>query len=230
MSGENTVAAESTEVRTGAQIEVIAAVAEVNQGVEIATALAPPRTGRLFVVSGPSGVGKDAVLERLFASLPGVDRSISATTRAARETEVDGVDYHFLTTEQFEADIAADCFLEYAQYNGRYYGTPQARVAEQLARGVDVVLKIEVQGAQTVRRLMPQAVLIFILPPSLAVLEQRLRGRKTDDEEKIAARLRIARDEIAAAAQYDYAIVNDRLEAAVDVLRCIVIAERHRKK
>jgi guanylate kinase len=180
------------------------------------------------VLSGPSGVGKDALLDQLFAELPGIVRSVSATTRSPRENERDGVDYHFLTRERFEAEIAADRFLEYAEYNSQYYGTPQECVAAQLAQGVDVVLKIEVQGAQTIRRLMPDAVLIFIQPPSLEVLEQRLRGRKTDDEEKIAARLRIARDEMALASQYDYAVVNDRLDVAVAALRCVVIAERHR--
>ena len=189
-----------------------------------------PAAGRLFVVSGPSGVGKDALLNELFRCLPGIVRSVSATTRAPRNGEQEGLDYHFLTRAQFEQDIAADRFLEYAQYNAQYYGTPLDRMTAQLAAGLDVVLKIEVQGAQNVRRLMPEAVLIFLLPPSLEELERRLRGRNTDSEEKIAERLRIARAELAAASQYDYHVVNDDFATALETLRCIVVAERHRGK
>jgi guanylate kinase len=186
--------------------------------------------GRLLVVSGPSGVGKDALLNELFRCLPDIVRSISATTRAPRNGEMDGMDYHFVTHAQFEQDIDADRFLEYAQYNNQYYGTPQNRVAAQLDAGMDVILKIEVQGAQAVRRLMPDAVLIFIMPPSIAELERRLRGRNTDSEDKIAERLRIARTEITAAAHYDYHVVNDDFATALETLRCIIIAERHRKR
>jgi guanylate kinase len=188
----------------------------------------PPRTGRLFVLSGPSGVGKDALLNELFRCLPGIERSVSATTRPPRDGETDGIDYHFLTRERFEQDIAADRFLEYAQYNNQYYGTPQQRVIARMDAGVDVILKIEVQGAQNVRRLMPGAVLIFLLPPSREELERRLRGRKTEDDAKIAARLSIALDEMALADQYDYQVVNDDFETALETLRCIMIAERHK--
>lgn len=184
--------------------------------------------GRLFVVSGPSGVGKDAVLERLFAETPGVVRSVSATTRAPRPGEVDGRDYHFLSREQFEAGIAGDFFFEYARYGENFYGTPREKVAEQRACGLDVILKIEVQGAQAVRLLAPDAVLVFIAPPSLEELERRLRGRGTDSEARIAERLAIAQSELACIPDYDYLIINNVLTKAVETLRAILVAERHR--
>lgn len=184
--------------------------------------------GRLVVVSGPSGVGKDAVLERLFRRLPGVVRSVSATTRAPRPGEVDGEDYHFLTFERFEAGIAEGYFLEFARYGENYYGTPARGVAEQRARGLDVILKIEVQGALEIRALVPDAIFVFIQPPSMEELERRLRGRGTDSEETIRQRLTIAASEMTFVSHYDYAVINDTLDDAVDVLRAIFLAERHR--
>lgn len=186
------------------------------------------RQGKLFVVSGPSGVGKDVVLEKLFPLLPGVVRSVSATTRAPREGEQDGVDYYFITREQFGKGIAEDYFLEYAQYGDDFYGTPRDKVEEQRARGLDVILKIEVQGALDVRRLVPDAVLVFLQPPSLEELERRLRGRGTDSDEKIRQRLAIAQTELACIPHYDYLVTNDRLDNAVDALRAIILAERCR--
>src|SRR5262249_2648333 len=147
--------------------------------------------GRLFVVSGPSGVGKDAVLERLFERMSGIVRSVSATTRAPRPGERDGVDYHFLTQDQFERGKERRFFLEWARYGDHCYGTPREKADELRARGLDVILKIEVQGAASVRELAPDAILIFIQPPSLTELERRLRGRGTDAEERIQARLEI---------------------------------------
>lgn len=184
--------------------------------------------GRLFVVSGPSGVGKDAVLERLFEHVPGVVRSVSATTRAMRPGETDGVDYYFFSREQFEEGIEGGFFFEYARYGENYYGTPRDRVAEQLAQGLDVILKIEVQGASAVRKLAPQAILVFIQPPSMAELERRLRGRGTDSEERILQRLAIAASELACISQYDYLITNDDLNEAVYSLRAVILAERLR--
>jgi guanylate kinase len=186
------------------------------------------RQGKLFVVSGPSGVGKDTVLDKLFPLLPGVVRSVSATTRAPRPGETDGVDYHFFTREQFERGITEGFFLEYAQYGDNFYGTPRDRVEEQRRQGLDVILKIEVQGAQDIRRLVSDALLIFIQPPSLHALEQRLRGRGTDGEEKIQQRLDIARKELACIPHYDFLITNDKLDTAVDTLRSVIIAERCR--
>lgn len=186
------------------------------------------RMGRLFVVSGPSGVGKDAVLDRLPEQIGGIARSVSATTRLPRTAETDGVDYHFVSVAEFEAGIAKGKFLEYARYGENYYGTPLDRVTEQRCNGLDVILKIEVQGAQDVKRLVPDAVLVFIQPPSFDELERRLRGRATDSEEKIQCRLEIARAEMACIPHYDYLITNDDLDTAVDTLRAVLLAERCR--
>lgn len=187
-----------------------------------------PQQGRLFVVSGPSGVGKDTVLERLFTRVSGAVRSVSATTRAPRPGEVEGRDYYFVSVAEFEADIRAERFLEYARYGAYLYGTPRDRVAEQRERGLDVILKIEVQGALLVKSLAPDAILIFLQPPSLEELERRLRARATDSEARIAERLVIARTELASLFQYDYLVTNDDLETAVETLRAILIAERCR--
>jgi len=180
------------------------------------------------VVSGPSGVGKGTLLTRLFAAEPRAVRSISATTRAPRTGERDGIDYHFLTREQFAAEIEQGWFLEHAVYGNNLYGTPAQRVQEQRACGRDVFLEIEVQGAQIVRRLVPDAVLIYIQPPSLQELERRLRYRGTETEEVIQLRLTTAFTEQEQIPLYDYLITNDDLNAAYDALRSIVIAERHR--
>ncbi len=187
-----------------------------------------PGCGRLFVLSGPSGVGMVSLLARLFADLPRVARSVSATTRAPRPGETDGVDYHFVTRAQFEADIARDYFFEYARYGDNLYGTPRDKVDAQRAGGLDVFLEIEVQGAQIVRRLCPDAILVYVQPPSLEELERRLRQRGTETEAAIAQRLGIAQAELECLEQYDYNIVNDDLDAATDALRAIVVAERHR--
>ncbi len=184
--------------------------------------------GRLFIVSGPSGVGKDALLDRMFARVPGIVRSVSATTRSPRAGEVDGRDYHFFTHARFEADIQQNLFLEYARYGPNLYGTPKELVQEQRACGLDVVLKIEVQGARAVREMAPDAVLIFIYPPSLAELERRLRNRATDSEIRISERLSIAQTEMDCIPHYDYQITNDDIVVATDALCSIVIAERHR--
>ena len=184
--------------------------------------------GRLFVLSGPSGVGKDSVLEALFQRMTGVARSVSATTRAPRTGEIDGKDYHFITRTQFEADIEKGMFLEYAEYAGNLYGTPLRGVQEQRAAGNDIILKIEVQGANAVRKIASDAILIFVEPPSLSVLEGRLRSRATDDEALIQSRLERARTELECVRWYDYRLVNDDLISAADTLRAIIVAERSR--
>lgn len=186
------------------------------------------KRGHLFVVSGPSGVGKDAALERLFTCVPGVVRSVSATTRAPRPGETDGVDYHFFTRLEFEEGIVNGYFYEHARYGDNLYGTPRRKVEEQRALGWDVILKIEVQGAQAVREMAPDAILIFIQPPAMEELERRLRQRGTDSEERIQARLAIAQSELACIPTYDYLVTNDDLATAVDELRAIIIAERLR--
>lgn len=180
------------------------------------------------MLSGPSGVGKGSLLTALLGQVPGVARSISATTRAARPGETDGVDYHFLPRERFLADAADGRFYEYAEYNHNYYGTPYAQVDAMLDKGVDVILEIEVQGAKIVRGLMPDAILIFVQPPSLESLEDRLRKRGTDSEARIAERIQLAAAELSCLPLYDYSIVNDDFDQALDQLRCIVIAERCR--
>jgi len=193
---------------------------------------APPPRGRLIVLSGPSGVGKDAVLAPLFdaaAAPPRLVRCITATTRPPREGEVEGRDYLFMTEEEFEYRVDGGFFLEYARYSGRSYGTPRDWVEAQRAAGNDVLLKIEVQGALQVRERVPDAVLVFLAAPSWEELERRLRGRDPgEDPEDLRRRLSTARHEMELAPRYDYLVVNDRIPKAVEALRSIVIAERCR--
>lgn len=184
--------------------------------------------GRLFVISGPSGVGKDALLGRLYQCLPNIKQSVSATTRAPRPGETDGTDYHFFSHAQFESDIRNGYFLEHARYGTDYYGTPRGKVDDLRRLGIDVVLKIEVQGAAQIKELVPDAVLVFIKPPSLAELERRLRSRGTDTEQKIMDRLAIAQYELAQLFLYDYMVTNDDFDTALKVLCGIVAAERER--
>lgn len=189
----------------------------------------PVTRGLLFVVSAPSGTGKTTVVERLVQLVPDLALSRSYTSRPARAGESDGVDYNFITRARFEAMIAADEFLEWADVFGNLYGTCATDVERELAAGRDMVLVIDVQGARQVRHRLPgRAVEIFVLPPSFEVLEQRLRGRSKDTEAAMQRRLRTARNEVAAFAEYDYVIVNDELEACVERLRAIVLAERSR--
>ncbi len=188
----------------------------------------PSRIGALIVVSGPSGVGKDTVLQGLYARTEGVIQSVSATTRERRIAEENGVDYHFLTPQQFEDDVTSGRFLEYARYGKDMYGTPREPVERWRNQGLDVTLKIEVVGAFQVKEREPNARLLFIAPPSLEELERRLRARGTENEERIAQRLLRAEEEMACIDKYDYILVNDQVETAVRELRSIVIAERHR--
>ncbi|MGC8668360.1 MAG: guanylate kinase [Chthonomonadales bacterium] len=190
-----------------------------------------PQHGRLFVLSGPSGSGKDAVLTALMkaADAPqGIERCVTATTRPPREGEVHGKDYWFLTREEFENGIAQGRFLEYALYNGAWYGTPRPWVEEHTAAGIDVLLKIEVQGARQVKQKWPDAILVFLAPPSWEELERRIRSRASDDDTAIRNRLAIARTELEAAVEYTYLIVNDVLAEAASALRAIILAERCR--
>lgn len=182
--------------------------------------------GQLFIVSAPSGAGKTTLVERLVEQMPQLRMSRSYTSRAARSGEQDGVDYNFVTRERFEAMIAAGDFLEWADVFGNLYGTCASDTERLLADGSDVVLVIDVQGARQVRALRPTARTVFVMPPSYAVLEQRLRGRSKDSEAAILRRLDVARDEVASFAEYDYIVINDELAAAVDRLRSIVLAER----
>ena len=184
------------------------------------------KRGTLFVITGPSGAGKGTVLREVIRSLDRLYFSVSATTRAPRDGEVDGVHYHFLTKERFEQLIADRRLLEYAQYVGNYYGTPLDPALEHLEQGEDVILEIELQGALQVKERMPEAVLVFIAPPSFAELENRLRGRGTEKEETILRRMETARKECAAMDHFQYVVVNDVVETAADELRSIMISHR----
>lgn len=186
-------------------------------------------SGKLFILSAPSGAGKTTLLKRVMADLQGLAFSVSHTTRLPRTGEVDGVDYHFVSREQFEGMRDQGVFLEWAEVHGNLYGTSRPAVLAQLATGLDVVLDIDVQGAAILRKSASiPAASLFISPPSLQELERRLRGRGTDSEETILLRLKNARTEMQAAVDYEYLIVNARLEQAIDTLRAIVIAERSR--
>lgn len=187
-----------------------------------------PRRGQLFVVSAPSGTGKTTVVERLVQLVPDLALSRSYTSRAARAGETDGVDYNFVTRSRFEDMIAAEEFLEWADVFGNLYGTCASDTEKFLENGQDLVLVIDVQGARQVRKRYHSTVGVFVMPPSFEVLEHRLRGRSKDAEEAMQRRLLTARNEVAAFVEYDYVIVNDELEACVDRLRAIVLAERAR--
>lgn len=184
--------------------------------------------GKTFIVSGPSGVGKSTVLKALFAQRSDLYFSVSATTRAPREGEVDGTHYHFLTQTEFEEMIGRDEFLEHAQYVGNYYGTPKKYVDAAMEEGRDVILDIEVQGAQQICAKRPETVRIFVGPPSWQELERRLTARGTDTPEKVQQRLQRARVEMQSAEEYDYLVINDQLEQAVEELKAILCAEHCR--
>jgi guanylate kinase len=185
-----------------------------------------PARGRLFIVAAPSGAGKSTLVNALLAREPGITLSISHTTRAPRPGDADGVQYHFVDRANFERMIAQGAFLEHAEVFGNYYGTSRDAVEPTLRDGRDVLLEIDWQGAQQVRRAMPECVSIFILPPSRAELERRLRTRATDSEATIEKRLAASRDEIAHAHEFDCIVVNDRFEDAVAALQSIVHAAR----
>ena len=181
----------------------------------LAMAVEGSTPGRLFLITGPSGVGKGTLVAALLQRHPQIWLSISATTRAPRAGELDGQHYFFLSRPQFEADVAADGLLEWAEFAGNCYGTPRRPVEEQLAAGRPVLLEIELEGARQVRRSFPSGFQIFIQPPSFEELERRIRGRGTDSEEAITRRLERARVEIAAADEFDAQLVNADLDQAL---------------
>jgi guanylate kinase len=189
-----------------------------------------PRRGLLFIVSAPSGTGKTTLCERLVQIVPNLRMSRSYTSRAARAGEQAGVDYNFVSREHFQAMVDQGAFLEWADVFGNFYGTGAADTEEILAGGVDVVLVIDVQGARQVRSRGIETVGIFVLPPSADILEQRLRGRSNDSEEQVRRRLDKAFEEVNEFEQYEYVVINDALDAAVDRLRSIMMAERARVK
>jgi guanylate kinase len=185
----------------------------------------PLRTAKVFVITGPSGVGKGTLIKLLRERLPEIALSTSATTRAPREGERDGVDYHFLSSEEFARRADANDFLEHAAYSGNRYGTLRSEVERRLDEGESVVLEIEVQGARQVRAAMPEAVLVFIAPPSPGTLRERLEGRGTDSAEAVAERLRTAEIELDAQEEFKHVVVNGDLDQAADELERIVRSE-----
>lgn len=184
--------------------------------------------GLLIVVSGPSGVGKDALLAEFLKLDTGVKKAVTCTTRPKRENEVDGVDYTFLSTEDFQRRRSEGGFLESAIYCGNMYGTPRDWVERETLAGHDVILKIEVQGGLEVKRQMPDCVMVFLVPPSMEELERRLRNRCTDSDEEVKGRLARAKNELEVVSQYDYIIENDTIGQAAEELRAVVIAEHDR--
>lgn len=185
-----------------------------------------PRRGHVFVIAAPSGTGKTTICRRILERDPALRLSTSHTTRQPRAGEQNGVHYHFVSTAEFRELVAAGRFLEHAEYGGNIYGTSWSAIETPLAEGHDVVLEIEVQGAAQVKKRIADACLIFLLPPSLAVLEERLRGRGTDDEAVIQRRMALSDRELAAADLFDYAVVNDELERAVEEVLLVIRAVR----
>ncbi len=186
-------------------------------------------TGKLFIIAGCSGVGKGTLLKIFLEKNPDIKLSISATTRTPRKNEIDGKNYFFISKQEFQDSIKNNEFLEWAEFSGNYYGTKKNFVEKTLKEGYDLILEIEVNGAKQVKDKMPQAVTIFILPPSIEALEKRLRGRKTEDEETIQKRLHEAGREIEAAKDFDYKIINDNLDEALNNLQKIFEKERNLK-
>jgi guanylate kinase len=178
--------------------------------------------GRLFIISAPSGTGKSTVIQKIMALRGDLSFSVSATTRAPRPGETDGVDYRFISRGEFETMIAQSDFLEYAEFVGDFYGTPKQPVLDHIGRGEDVILDIDVQGCKQIKQAMPEAVSIFLIPPSMEELERRLRTRGTDSEEKVKYRLQRAKGEMLERNIYDHNVVNDSVEqAAYDIIKII---------
>lgn len=184
--------------------------------------------GLLIVFSGPSGAGKDTILKRLLEKNPNIRLSVSATTRSPRAGETDGKDYYFITKEKFHQMAENGEMLESAGYCGNFYGTPKKPIEQWLSEGFDVILEIEVQGGAQVKEKCPDSVGVFVLPPSLKVLENRLRNRHTESDEVIEKRLAVAQSEILQAVHYDYAVINNTVDQAADEIIHILCAEKHK--
>jgi len=184
------------------------------------------RNGLLIVISGPAGTGKGTVVGKLLEKNPNIKLSISKTTRKPRPGEKEGVNYFFVSREQFEEEIKNERFLEYAEYNNNYYGTPKDFVFETLEKGFDVILEIETKGALQIKKVFSDAVLIFLLPPSIEELYKRLVKRGTESEDEIKARLEIAKNEIKLVPQYDYCVINDNVDDATEKIQKIIEVEK----
>ena len=184
--------------------------------------------GNLIVISGPSGAGKDTIVENLKKINKNIWVSISMTTRDIRPGDIPNESYYFVTKEEFEKRIEEGKFLEYAEYNGNYYGTPKDKIIDKLNEGIDVILVIEIQGALKVKELIKDAIFIFILPPSMQELKRRLIARKTESIDKIIGRFKTAYREINEVTKYNYTVVNDQIDAAVEKVNAILLSERCR--
>ena len=185
-------------------------------------------SGQLYVITGPSGVGKSTIIRRLRKALPGLGYSVSHTSRKPRKNEVDGVNYHFVDRETFEKMIGEKAFVEWAEVYHDLYGTSFSSLRSQADQGLDVVMDLDSQGAKNIKGNFEDSVLIYVLPPSLQVLEKRLRGRASDDEAQIKARLKKARKEIENCVDYDHIIFNENLDKTVEELASIILSERSR--
>ena len=186
------------------------------------------KQGQLIVVSGPSGAGKDTVISEVMKKQKNTWISVSATSRNKREGERNGIHYYFLSKKEFEEKIKENYFLEYAEYAGNYYGTPKEKIVEKLNEGIDVILVIEIQGAMKIKELVPEALFIFIMPPSEKELIRRLKNRKTEDKKKIIERFNIAYKEINEVSKYNYVVINDEVKEASEKIKAILKAEKCR--
>jgi len=186
-------------------------------------------TGQIIVISAPSGAGKGTIIKKLLEN-NSKNRwlSVSATSRKPREGEKEGINYYYITEEEFKKRIKEDYFLEYTNYAGNYYGTPKEYIKEKITKGIDVILEIEIEGANNIKKLIPEALFIFIMPPSLKELVRRLKGRGTETNEKIIKRFNAAYKEVNEVTKYNYVVVNDEVDTAVDKIESIIKAERCR--
>lgn len=184
--------------------------------------------GLLIVVSGPSGAGKDTICQKLIKENSNIWMSVSMTTRKPRSLEKDGVDYFFVSSEEFENKINDNTFLEYASYNDNYYGTPKDKVEEKLNEGKDVILVIDINGAINIKKIIPSALFIFIMPPDMETLKNRLIGRKTESKDKVVQRFITAYNEVNNYKKYNYVVVNDKVEDAVNKVKSIIQSEKCR--
>ena len=186
------------------------------------------KSGQLIVISGPSGAGKDTIVEKVLKKDKNTWLSVSATSRKIRKGEKEGVNYFFLTKEEFEERIKNNYFLEYAMYADNYYGTPKEEIIKKLDAGLDVILVIEIEGAKKIKELVPEALFIFIMPPSEKILLKRLSGRQTEDKEKIIKRFNLAYQEMNEVTKYNYVVVNDELDEAISKVEALIKAEKCR--